>query len=355
MENKIYNIISGNDVDAILVTNKHDITYVSGFTGEESLVLLTEHNFYIITDKRYMEQAKIQCKGFTTEVVEDKSDYNKALKNLMSLNSVKKLGIDICDIKHEFYLQIKETCNDIEFKKLREPFKESRTVKSEDEIYKTKRACEITDRTFYGLLKLISEGMSEKDIEIEMNYLIRRGGGDGYSFAPIIGTEEKTSMPYSFPEKNVFLRKGNFILLNFGVNYEGYTSALARMVALGKVKSEYKKIYDCLYGVYMRVLNSVRPYIGYETLYDIFRNEIKYTEYHKYFLAPIGHQRGLQTIEGYTIKPNVIRNMVPEEVYSIGISISIPGVGGARLEDVVLVKDSGIEILTDSARNLINI
>lgn len=355
MDNKIINIISDNDVDAILITNKYDITYVSKFTGEEALILLTKNNFYIITDKRYMEQAKVQCTGFTLTIVEDNSDFRKTFGYLLELNNIKKLGIDICDIKYELYLQIKDMFNNIEIKNLKEPFKESRAIKSPEEILKIKKACEIADKTFYGLLRIISEGMTEKDIEIEMNYIIKREGGDGYAFQPIIGIEEKTSMPYSLADKNVLVHKDNFILLNFGVNYDGYTSALARMVAVGTIRSEYEKLYMNLYDVYMRILNSIEPYIEYEKLYSIFDNEIKCTEYQNFFLKSIGHGRGLQTIEGYLIKPNVKRRMLPNEVYSIGISISIPGFGGARLEDVILVKENGIEILTNSVRNLINI
>lgn len=355
MYNKIIDIILNNDVDAILITNKYDITYVSKFTGEGALVLLTKNNFYIVTDKRYMEQAKVQCTGFKVEVADDNLNFKRIFRHLLDLNNVKKLGIDICDIKYDFYLQIKEMFVNVEIKSLKEPFKESRAIKSQEEIVKIKAACEIADRTFYRLLNIVTEGMSEKDIEIEMNYIIKREGGDGYSFQPIIGIEEKTSMPYSLPDKNIFARKGSFILLNFGVNYEGYTSALARMIALGTVRNEYKKMYTCLYDVYMKILNSIKPYIEYEKLYDIFENEIKNTEYQKFFLTSIGHGRGLQTIEGYAIKPNIKRNILPNEVYSIGISISVPGFGGARLEDVVLVKDSSVEILTDSVRNLLNI
>ncbi|WP_313341004.1 Xaa-Pro peptidase family protein [Sedimentibacter sp.] len=355
MDKKILDLIIANDVDAILITNKHDITYVSKFTGEEALVLLAKNSHYIITDKRYMEQAKIQCTGFILTVVEDELDFIREFSYLLEQNNVKKLGIDICNIKYEFYLQLKDSFNNISFKNLKEPFKESRAIKSSEEISKIKAACDIADKTYYGLLKIISEGMSEKDIEIEMNYIIKREGGDGYSFNPIIGIEEKTSMPYSLPDKNVFVNKGNFILLNFGVNYEGYTSALARMIAVGNVRCEYEKMYKSLYDIYMKILNSARPHMEYEELYHIFEREKKCTEYNNFFLASIGHGRGLQTIEGYSIKPGIKRKMVPNEVYSIGISMSIPGFGGARLEDVVLIKDKDIEILTNSGRNLISI
>ncbi|MEL7650013.1 MAG: Xaa-Pro peptidase family protein [Sedimentibacter sp.] len=355
MKSKIFKIITDNDVDAILITNKHDITYVSNFTGEEAWVLITKNNLYIITDIRYMEQARAQCSEFILSVIDENANFEQTLENLLQLNDVKKLGVDICDIKYVFYSQLKNMSGNFEIINLEEPFKESRAIKSQEEIVKIKKACEIADKTFHGLLKIITEGMSEKDIEIEMNYLIKREEGDGYAFQPIIGVEEKTSMPYSLPEKHVIVKRGNFILLNFGVIYEGYTSAVARMVSVGAVKSEYENIYSCLYDVYIKVLNSIKPYMEYEKLYSIFENEINHTEYKDYFLKAIGHGRGLQTIEGYVIRPKVNRTIMPNEVYSIGISISIPGFGGARLEDVVLVKENEIEILTNSVRNLINI
>ncbi len=355
MNNNILNILIENDVDAILVTNKYDITYISKFTGENSWVLLAKNNYYIIADNRYIEQAKKQCTGFIPILIADELNFERILGNLLELNNVKRLGVDICDIKYIPYSHLKEGFNNIEIINLKEPFKERRSIKSQDEILKIKMACEIADKTFRGLLKIVCEGMSEKDIEIEMNYIMKREGGDGYAFRPIIGIEEKTSMPYSSPDKNVFVHRGDFILLNFGVKYEGYTSALARMIAVGTVRSEYEKIYTCLYDVYMKILNSIKPYMEYEKLYSLFENEIKHTEYKDFFLKAIGHGRGLQTIEGYIIKPNIKRIILPNQVYSIGVSISIPGFGGARLEDVVLVKENEIEILTDSVRNLISI
>lgn len=356
MDNKLLSIIEENAVEAILVTNKYDITYVSKFTGEESYVLITKSNSYIIVDKRYIEQAKKQCIGFNVVLLENiQPDLIHIIKDLLKLNQVKKLGVDICDIKHELYKSIINMLNDMQIINLEEPFKRIRAIKSPEEIRKIQIASEIADKSYYRILQMISEGMSEKDIEIELEYTIKREGGDGYAFEPIIGAGSKSSMPYSWADKNVYLKKGDILLLNFGVKYEGYTAALARMVSIGNIKEEYKNIYKNVFDVHNKILEAIKPNMKYEELYDVFTESIKNSEYKEYFLESIGHGRGLQTIESYKIKPNITRSIYPNEVYSIGVSISVPDLGGARLEDAVLIKDDSVVILTNSVRNLLNV
>ena len=356
MDNKLLNIIEENYVEAILVTNRYDITYVSKFTGEESYVLLTKFNNYIIADKRYTEQAKKQCEDFKVVMFENnQADLIRILKILLASNNIGKLGVDIYEIKHKLYQDIKNELSNVEIVNLEEPFKRIRAIKSPEEIKKMQIASEIADKSYYRMLQMISEGMSEKDIEIELEYTIKREGGDGYAFEPIIGAGSKSSMPYSWADKNVYLKRGDILLLNYGVKYEGYTSALARMVAIGNICEEYKNIYKNVYDVQIKLLESVRPFMKYEELYEVFTETIKNCGYKDYFLKAIGHGRGLQTIEGYTIKPDVDRIIYPDEIYSIGVSISVPELGGARLEDAVLIKDDSAVILTNSVRNLLNI
>lgn len=356
MDKKLINIIEQHCVDAILVTNKYDITYVSKFTGEECYVLLTKTNDYLIADKRYFEQAKKQCPGFKIVLYEKfQADLMDIIKDLLKTNDIKRLGVDVCDIGHRLYEHIVDTIEDVEVADLEEPFKESRSIKSPEEIQKMQMASEIADKSYYRMLQMISEGMSEKDIEIELEYTIKREGGDGYAFEPIIGAGSKSSMPYSWADKNVYLKKGDILLLNFGVKYEGYTSAIGRTVAIGNIKDDYKNIYKNVYDVQKTILDSIKPYMNYEELYGIYTEAIKDSEYKEYFLHSIGHSRGLQTIEGYRMRPNVKRTIYPNEVYSIGISISVPDFGGARLEDAVLIKEDGAVTMTNSVRNLLNI
>lgn len=352
MNDNIIRVIEENNVEAIFVTNKYDITYVSNFTGEKSYVLLTSSQNYIITDKRYIEQAKKQCTGFNVMLFE-KLEFD--LKQLLTINKIRRLGIDICDISHKLYKDITGVLKDMEIVDLEKPFMEYRAVKSTEEIEKIKMASEIADKSYYRILQMISEGMSEKDIEIELDYTIKREGGDGYAFDPIIGAGRKSSIPYSWADKSVHLNKGDILLLNFGVKYEGYTAALARTIAVGNIEEKYKKIYKNVFNIYTRILELVKPYMKYEDLYDSFKELISHSEYKDYFLRSLGHIRGLETIEEFIIKPDVKRIMRPNEVYSIGVSISVPDFGGARLEDAVLIKEDGVVKLTNSAVNLLSV
>lgn len=357
MKEKIKNILYENKVGAILVTNKYDITYVSKFTGYESYILLMNSKKYIIVDKRYLEQAKKQSDDFIAVLYEkNQKDLMNIINKLLKENEVSELGIDIYDTSHSLYKELNKNLNGTEIVELEEPFKKYRAIKSLDEISKIQKASEIADKSYYRMLQMISDGMSEKDIEIELEYTIKREGGDGYAFKPIIGAGSKSSMPYSWADKNVFLKKGDILLLNYGVKWKSYTAALARMVAIGNnTKEKYIEIYKNIYNVYNIVLESIKPNMQYEELYKIFSESIKKSKYKDCFLESIGHSRGLETIESNLISPNVNKVILPNEVYSIGVSIAVPGVGGARLEDAVLIKDDNVVILTNSVRNLLNI
>lgn len=356
MEEKMKNILNENEVGAILVTNKYDITYVSKFTGYESYILLTNSKNYIIVDKRYFEQAKKQSADFTAVLYEkNQKDLMNIINKLLMENEVSNLGVDICHTTYSLYKELAENLKEIEIVELEEPFKKYRDIKSKDEIIKIQKASEIADKSYYRMLQMISEGMSEKDIEIELEYTIKREGGDGYAFRPIIGAGSKSSMPYSWADKNVFLRKGDILLLNYGVKWESYTAALARMVAIGNIKEEYKEIYKNAFNVYSIILEYIKPNMKYEELYKIFTESIKKSKYKEYYLESIGHSRGIQTIEGNLIRPDVKKTIMRNEIYSIGVSIAVPGIGGARLEDAVLIKETSVEILTNSVRNLLNI
>ena len=199
MEGKMKNILNENEVEAILVTNKYDITYVSKFTGYESYVLLTNSKNYIIVDKRYFEQAKKQSTDFIAVLYDKNQKYLMDIINkLLMENKVSNLGVDICYTTYSLYKELAENLNEIKIVELEEPFKNYRAIKSQDEISKIQKASEIADKSYYRMLQMISEGMSEKDIEIELEYTIKREGGDGYAFTPIIGAGSKSSMPYSW-------------------------------------------------------------------------------------------------------------------------------------------------------------
>ena len=355
MEGKLKSILRENNVGAILITNKYDITYVSGFTGYESYVLLTNIKNYIIVDKRYLEQAKKQSTDFTAVLYEDKDELTEIIYELLKENGALNIGINTHDTTYNIYKRLVKNLKEIEVVELEEPFKKYRAIKSADEINKITKAAEIADKSYYRMLQMISEGMNEKDIEIELEYTIKREGGDGYAFKPIIGAGSKSSMPYSSADKNIFLQKGDILLMNYGVKWESYTAAIARMVAIGNVKKEYKEIYQEVYNVYSLLLESIKTYMEYDELYNIFMDAIRQSKYREYFLKRIGHGRGLQTIEGNLICYNAKKIFLPNEVFSIGVSIAVPGVGGARLEDAVLIKEDNIEILTNSVRNLLSV
>lgn len=347
-------ILETNGIDSMLVTNKYDVRYFSDFTGKDSYILFTRERKYFIADPRFIEQAQKECKGYKI-ILNDRKPLSliKIIVEILQANNCKKIGLDVLYISHKMYANISNSIGETKIVNLEGVTNKVRMKKTKNEIEIIKKACEITDRSYYRILEILSEGMSEKDIEIELGYLIKREGGEDYSFEPIISSGKRTSIPYNIPDANVIIRNGDSILFNYGTNYKKYASVIARTVVLGSANYEQKKMYKDYLDVHNKLLDSIRCGTTFNGYYKKYLKFIEKSEYKKFYLKSIGNGLGLENIEGYSITPYSNNVFSENEVYSIGTSIVVPNVGGVRLEDVVLVKQNGIEILTNSTRDML--
>lgn len=355
MNNNYLEILTSNDIDSMLITNKYDVSYFSDFTGKDSYILFTLNKKYFIADPRFIEQAQKECKGFEIILLDEKKPLGLATKitEILKNNNCKKIGIDTLYIPLKMYDDFIISFDNIEIVKLQGITKKIRMKKTKEEIDIIQKACEITDRSYYRILEILSESMSEKDIEIELGYLIKREGGADYSFDPIIASGKRTSIPYNIPDHNVKIRSGDFVLLNYGAKYKGYTSTIARTVVMDHASNEQKKMYKEFLGVYKYLLNSISDGVMFKEYYKGYLSFIEKSKYKEFYLRSIGNGLGLNSIEGYIITPYSDGKFCKDEVYSIGTSLVIPNVGGIRLEDVILVKEDGIIQLTKSPKELL--
>lgn len=350
---KVLELLEEKDLDGLFLVNMPNVNYISGFTDEASFVLLSDKGNYFITDGRFYEEAQNLCKGF--EIINWKNLGDSVIEVLGKLCKdldINKLGFESQWVNYSMYENMKETLKEVELVPTEGIIESLRYIKDEKEIGFIRQASRITDKAFEEIAKYIEIGMTENQVVAKLEYIIRMIGGDGVGFDTILVSGKKTSLPHGKPDDKV-IEEGDFITLDFGALYKGYTSDMTKTIIAGEPSEKQLKVYNIVKKAQQAGLDSIRDGINSKVPDDAVRKIVK--DYIEYYYPGIGHGIGLDLHEppfisnkgGYTIKKNCVITMEP--------GIYIPGWGGVRIEDSILVTEDGYERLTKSTKDLIRL
>lgn len=346
-------LLQTKGIDGFLISNIFNVRYLSGYTGDDSFLLLTADDKYFITDTRYTEQAQEECIGF--KVVDWKKKYlslSSAIARIADEKEVKILGFE-GSISHKFYCEIdgKLTCKLLIVKDVVEDL---RQIKSLNEIEYSRKACEISDRAFYRILNDIKVGVTERELSAKLAYYLRIEGSDARYYENMMLSGARTSLLHGIPsEKKV--ENGDLVLMDFGAGYKGYLSDMSRTVVVGKANKRQKEVYEIVKKSEQEAINLMRNGINTHDVYLASIKHMKDTEYYGYHYTGIGHGVGLAVHEKPFMGLNSKDLLVKNNVITIEPGIYIPGWGGVRIEDQILVTDDGCEVMTKSPRKLIEL
>ena len=340
------------DMDGALVLSDTNRNYITGFTGNESYILVTQKEALFITDSRFTEQAKDQTVGF------DVLDYKGNLVEFLSQNiisaSIKKLGFEENFVTYGFYEELRSKLDNIEFVKLNNMIEQIRQIKDEEEIKNIEKAASIADDAFSHIVKYIKIGMTEKEIGLELEHFMKLNGASGLSFPSIIVSGKRASLPHgTATEKKI--EYGDFLTLDFGCIYNGYCSDMTRTIFIGKASDRQKEIYNIVLEANEKVLEQIRPNITGQELDKIARNLIEERGYGECFGHGLGHGVGMDIHELPTISRKGKESIAANMVITDEPGIYIPNFGGVRIEDLILVTSSGHRVLSKSDKNIIEI
>lgn len=338
-------------VDAILITNMLNIRYFTGFTGSTGIALAIGKKRYFVTDFRYIEQANDQVISSGFEVVREDRDALEKVAELLKKEEVTTLAIEDTSITLTQYRSFKKKFENIELVDLGDRFLRERMIKTEKEIEIIKEAVRITDKAFEIIRPLIKEGAVEKDLATELEYQMKKLGADGPSFDIIVASNHRSAMPHGVASEKKLAAEG-FVKFDFGCFYKGYASDMTRTVYLGEDPSEkHIEIYNTVLEAQKLAIQSVKAGMTNRELDKIARDYITEKGYGAEFAHGLGHGIGLQIHEypGVGFKSE---EMVLEEnmVITIEPGIYIAGFGGVRIEDDIVVKNNGYEILNTTSK-----
>ena len=347
---KIRSVLKKRDLDGILLYKPENRRYASGFTGSVGYALITETDTIFITDFRYTQQAAIQCDGF--EIIEMSN--TKTVTDILDDLHLHQLGIEEDFMTYGQFMEFAGRLKDTYMVPLKGAILKLRSVKMPDEIKNMEMAAHIADKAFEHILKFIKPGLTESDIALELEFFMRREGASKLSFDSIVASGERSSLPHGVASDKI-VEAGDMVTLDFGCVYNGYCSDMTRTVVLGKAGNKQREIYDIVLEAQVTSLKAVKPGMTGAELDAIARGIIGDRGYGQYFGHGLGHGVGLEVHELPHVNARGDVLMEPGMVITIEPGIYIPDFGGVRIEDLVLVTDSGYEVLSKSTKEFLEL
>ena len=343
-------IMEERNMEAVLSYKPENRMYLSGFTGSTGFALITKDNLIFITDFRYLEQAKKECVGYTLE----ENSKLKPVTDILQKLSLHRIGIEEDFVTYGQYKEFVDKLADVEFIPLEGALTKLRAVKSNEELEMIEKAANIADEAFSHILTVIKPGITEEDIAIELEYFMKKKGASKNSFEPIVASGERSSLPHGRATSKI-IEKGDMLTLDFGCVYNGYCSDMTRSLVVGEATEKQKELYYTVLEAQEKALVSVKPGLTGIQLDSIAREVIAEKGYGEYFGHGLGHGVGLEVHELPHVNAIGKAEMVLGNVITIEPGIYVPGYGGVRIEDLVVVTDTGYKVLSKSTKELIEL
>lgn len=350
---KLLEKLKVNNLDGLLITKMANVNYISRFKDEFAYVLVCKEGNFIITDGRFIEIAEKRCENF--KAINWKNSYSSMLQcidHLCKNYGINSLGFEKENISYALYDKLKSNLSNTTLVPTSNIIEDFRYIKDEEEIELLRKASAITDKAFTEILNFIKPGLSEKAIAAKLEYIIKLNDGDGVGFDTILISGKKTSLPHGKPD-NKIIENGDFITMDFGVLYHGYTSDMTRTIVVGKPSEKQVNIYNLVKEAQEAALSTIKAGITAKVPDDKVREILN--DHLEYYYPGIGHGVGRELHEEPFISKTASRIIEDHCVITVEPGLYIPNWGGVRIEDTVLVKDEGVEILTKSPKDLLSI
>ena len=348
---RIRKSLTEKGLDAILIENEKNQRYAAGFPFTDGAVLVAREGAWLITDSRYIEAAEASAEGVEVLLYDRERPLKDRLAALIEKAGVKKLGIEENTLSYGRVLKLKELYS-CELVPAQSVFSVLRAAKTEEEIGYMKEAQAISEAALSDILGIIRPGMTEREIAAELVYAMLRHGSEGNSFDPIVVTGPKTSLPHGVPGDRV-VQEGDFLTMDFGCIKHGYCSDMTRTVAVGHATDEMRKVYSVVLEAQLAAIAfSSAGKLGRD-IDAVARKVITDAGYGPYFGHGYGHSLGLDIHELPGANPSGNTPMPVGAVVSAEPGIYLPGRFGVRIEDVVVMREGGCEIITKAPKDLL--
>jgi Xaa-Pro aminopeptidase len=344
-------LLQENRVDAILVTKRENIRYLSGFTGSFGVLLITSSAGHFISDSRYAEQSEREVSGFRIGILKKGEQLLECVGRLLKKRKVGRVGFEPMDLRVQQYNELKKKASPVRLVPLKNGIESLRLVKSGKEQQKILMAVRRAEKAFTAVRRKICPGVSEREVALIMEGKMRCVGAAQVAFDTIVASGKRSAMPHGVAS-NKKLKRGDLVIVDFGAECDGYFSDMTRTLYLGKrFAGEKRKIYDVVLEAQEAAIGMVKPGVNFEDIDAAARNVIHKAGFGAYFGHGTGHGIGMEVHEPPRVSPNNQERTCRGMIFTIEPGIYVPGLGGVRIEDMVLVTARGCNVLTTLSRD----
>lgn len=336
-------------LEAYLITQPTNVAYMTGFSGSFGQAIVTESANVLITDSRYTIQAQEQAGGWDVRTFGAPVKGIDFLRDALSTVTGHRIAFEADYVTVAQLERWQEALPNVQLVSQASIVDKLRLVKDEGEIEKIRRACALADACFAYLLPKVQENVTENDLALEIDFYFRRQGATS-AFSTIAVSGERSARPHGTPSDKR-LAHGDFVTFDFGAKLDGYNSDITRTVVVGEASERHREVYGAVLKALEEAQSAMRPGLTGHQIDTVAREAMGPLA--ERFGHGLGHGLGLLVHDGGDMRQGSEMILEPGMVLTVEPGVYIEGFGGCRIEDDVVVRDSGVEVLTQSSRDLL--
>lgn len=341
-----------NAPPALLVTSEANVRYLTGFTGDSSYLLLSPTAEIIISDRRYSTQLDDECPDIAVDARGPETKMPDQVAAVIKKFKVPSVGFDPANVSVALHETLAKALEKVELVQAGGLVEQLRICKDKDEVQLIRNAIHVAQRAFEVIRASLRPEQTEKQVADALEMQVRLFGGECTSFPPIVGVGPSAALPHYRPGVKSKIGDADLVLIDWGARVEGYASDLTRVLALARISPKLRKVYGVVSIAQQRAIEKIRAGATMKDVDAAARESIAKSGFGKHFGHGLGHGIGLQIHEAPRIGPTADEPLQAGMVVTVEPGVYLPGWGGVRLEDDVLVTKTGHEVLSDCPKDL---
>ncbi len=354
-------LLADEGIDALMIGNPVNVTYLTGFTGDSTVLLLGRGRLLLVSDSRYSGQLAEECPALPVHIRSTTQQLPQAVAEALKGFGIRSVGFESGTVTVAEFENLRQLAPSLDWKGGADRVERLRTIKDASELAQIRTAIDVAERAFTVFRSLLRPEDTEKDLCDALEHYARRAGGSGTAFPPIVAVGERAALPHAPPTRRT-VDSGELLLVDWGVSAPLYKSDLTRVLDTRKTSpfpqtvsataAKFREVYSVVLQAQEAALRAVRPGVSSRAIDAAARAVIAEAGYGECFGHGLGHGFGLQIHEAPWLRPNADTTVEPGMVFTLEPGIYLPGWGGVRIEDDVLVTPDGVERLTHLPRDL---
>ncbi len=338
------------DIPAILVSDITNVQWLTGFSGSSGYVLLTQNDGVFITDSRYAIQAQVEVSDLETRWYTSATSLEEFLSEIATGMQIEALRFED-SISYAVASRWQREMSKFIWEPADDVIKSLRMIKTADEVARIKKACELADECLKHVSRMLQPGVSEFDIDLDIEFFFRRHGATA-SFSPIVASGPNSAKPHAHATDRK-LENGDFVTLDLGAKLDGYCSDITRTFVIGAASDRHREIYEQVLLAQEASIAAIKPGVSGKSVDQVARDVLDQKGLAQYFGHGLGHGLGRAVHDPGSLSLRSTDTIAAGQVWTVEPGVYIDGFGGVRIEDDVLVTETGVEILTAYPKGLL--